>query len=125
MSIKIKLIKMGIDFHEGEKWDMGNHRLRPAYDGAMSGEVSDQYLRLPDGHYIAGDFMIWKKNKTNNKDGDRLAWDFTLYDELKQDARRCYLLDKHTEPVEPTLANIARLLSEVLGDDVIITGVED
>lgn len=120
MSIKIKLIKMGMDFYEGEKWDMGNHRLRPTLN-----EASDCYLPLKRGGYIAGDFTIWKKNKTNNKAGDRLAWDFTLYDELKQDSRRCYLFDKHTEPVEPTLANIARLLGEVLGDEVIITGVED
>lgn len=119
MSIKIKMIRMGMNFYEGEKWNMKNHRLRPAYDGAMGGGVSDQYLKLPDGkHYIAGDFMIWKKNKTNNKDGDRLTWDFTLYDEKLQDAKRCYLFDKHTEPLEPTLENIKKLLEEVLGDEI-------
>lgn len=121
MSIKIKMIRMGIDFHEGEKWNMENHRLRPAYDGAASDWVDNQYLRLPDGNYIAGDFMIWKKNKTNNKDGDRLTWDFTLYDEKLQDAKCCHLFDKHTEPLEPTLENIKTLLEEALGDEVELT----
>ena len=117
--INIKLVRMGMDFREGEKWDMDNHRLRPAYDRNQTGGASDFYLKLPDGeHYIAGDFMIWKKNKTNNKWGDRLTWDFTLYDKQLQDAKRCYLFDKITEPLEPTLANIERVLSEVLGDEV-------
>lgn len=122
MSIKIKMIRMGMDFYEGEKWDMENHRLRPAYDKAINNVTNDQCLRLPDGkHYIAGDFMIWKKNKTNNKDGDRLAWSFTIYDEKLQDAKRCRLFDKHTEPLEPTLENIKTLLEEVLGDEVELT----
>lgn len=117
--MKIDLLRYGMDFYdEIEGCDMDNFRLRPAYSGSLGSGVSDLYIKTKDGHYIAGDFMIWEKNKTNNKDGNRLHFDFTEYDEKLENGKRYHGFDKYVKKLEPTLANIEKLLSIATGQDV-------
>ena len=114
----IELIKMGMDFYEGgEDSNMGNFRLRPAYAGACGGSVSDAYLKLPNGHYIAGDFSYWRKNNTNNKEMDQLCWDFTEYDENLQIMGRFKGFDKY-DHMKPYIEIIALMLEDVLNEEV-------
>ena len=124
--MKVKLIKMGMDFYGGdERWDMGNYRVRPYYDGAMGGGVSDGYIKLKGGGYIAGDFEFWRKNNTNNKEGDRLHWSFTVYDDKLENGKYFHGFDKYTKQLDPTLENIAKLLSEATGEAVTVRLAED
>ena len=117
--IKLELIKMGMDFYENESGDFGNHRLRIAYAGANG--TSDLYIKLPNGHYICGDFCFWRKNKTNNKDHDSMYWDFTEYDENMQNSTRFKGFDCFNDVrMLPKRDLIAVMMSKILNDDVII-----
>lgn len=113
----IELVKMGMDFYEGtETGDMGNFRLRPAYKRS-SDHIMNYYIKLNNGHYISGDFMFWRKNNTNNKEGDRLHMDFTEYNEKLENIGRFKGFEKYTKQLEPTIANIKMLLDEATGND--------
>lgn len=121
----ILLVRMGGDFHTGnESGDMGNWRLRPTLK-----DSTECKLPLKGGGFFAGDFLFFEKNKTNNTAHDSLAWDFTEYD--TENAKRYYgacrfhefdkyYTDNHAEKLEPTLANIARLLGEAMGEPVTV-----
>lgn len=118
---KIKLIKMGMNFYSGtETGDMGNFRLRPS-----TSDSTNCYIKLKEGGYIAGDFIFWAKNNTNNKDGDRLHMDFTKYDDDKECDGRYKGFEKYTKQLEPTLANIKMLLEEATGEQVKLTITEN
>lgn len=121
----VLLVRMGGDFHTGnESGDMGNYRLRPTLKDSIECK-----LPLKGGGYFAGDFLFFEKNKTNNTAHDSLAWDFEEYDtEKAQKYYGCcrfggfdkYYADNHAEKLEPTLANIARLLGEAMGEPVTV-----
>lgn len=121
--MKIKLIRMGADFYDGEETgDMDNYRLRPTLDDATNCK-----LPLKGGGYIAGDFLFWWKNKTNNTKHDALHWSFTEYGtpfaEKHMGSAAYHGLDKfytddHAKRLTPTLANIRMLLSEAIGEDI-------
>ena len=121
----ITLIRMGGDFYTGnEAGDMGNYRLRPTLNDATRCE-----LPLKNGGYIAGDFMYWEKNNTNNTAHACLHWDFTEYgtDQAEKHHGACrfhgfnkYYSDDHAKRLCPTLENIARMLSDVMGEKVTV-----
>lgn len=126
----ILLVKMGGDFKDGEyASDMGNYRLRPTLKDSTECKLS-----LKNGGYIAGDFTLWEKNKTNNTAHDSLAWDFTEYD--TKNAQKYYgacrfhgfdkyHTDDHAERLAPTLENIAKLLSDAIGEPVAVRVGDD
>lgn len=117
-TVEIELMRYGMDFYTNiEDCDMGNYRLRPAYSG-LSGGTSELYIKTKNGHYIAGDFMIWEKNSTNNKEGNKLHFDFTEYDENLQNGTRYHGFDKYIKSLAPTLENISKLLSVATGKEV-------
>lgn len=124
--MNITLIRMGMDFYgDDTQWDMGNYRVRPTLN-----DVTECRIPLKDGGYIAGDFEFWRKNKTNNTHHDALHWDFTEYGTKNAEKYNGvirfhgfdkYYTDDHNKRLEPTLANIERLLSDVTGEQVKVT----
>lgn len=113
-SIKIKLVRMGMDLYgENKKWDMGNYRVRPTMKDATECLIRDK-----DGVEFGGDFGFWEKNKTNNKAGDTLHWDFTYYDKDGQGWRYKKFDKYYDKHLEPTLANIKMMLEDIIGKKV-------
>lgn len=119
--LEITLMRYGMDFYTNiEECNMGNYRLRPAYTGSMPGGCSDIYIKTRNGHYIAGDFTIWEKNNTNNKESNKLHFDFTEYDENLENGTSYHGFDKYIKTLAPTIENIAKLLSVATGKKVIV-----
>lgn len=120
--MKIVLVKMGMDLYGGDelKSDMKAYRVRPTLDGDCSADGC--LIKDRDGHYIAGDFMFWGKNKTNNTECDRLTWEFTDYGTDKKDMKRYSLVaDK---PLAPTIENIKKMMRVITGQEIEIEWAE-
>lgn len=114
---QVKLIKMGMDFYEGEKWDMGNHRLRvQVVNEVPTKNVGAITFKDKNGHIIGGDFQFHRGNKYHP---DALGWDFTDYGTDGEDSKAYRGLDDYFwHTLEPTKANIKMLLEHILDDEV-------
>lgn len=113
--LKIKLVRMGMDFDEKmkSKSDMQNYRLRPRlWDPGLN--ATTEYLRDRDGAYIAGDFSYLQPNPTQPP---RLGLDFTAYNASLNNAQSYTRADKYAG-LPPTLASIKSWLEEMLGEEV-------